>query len=284
MMDSVKFDRLYVEITNTCNLNCAFCPPHHRVNRMMSVDDFERILTQLDPYGDHLYFHVKGEPTLHPQLETFLDLAHQAHKKVHLVTNGTRLSALTFDLGAHPALASLVISLHSLQPLPTITLEAILGDLSRFLEVNRQRSLTIYLRLWNENNGILLNWLSTVVGHAVTYTPSKKRQKLIDNLVLDTDQAFEWPDMSHPYVTPRGTCYGGLKMMAVLADGTVTPCCLDQSGQMALGNLLKTPMNELLLTPRYQTFKSGLLEGRLTEELCQRCTYHLKHKKRISQG
>ncbi len=284
MIEAVKFDRLYVEITNTCNLSCTFCTPHWRDNRVMSVEDFQRILNQLSPFGDHLYFHVKGEPTLHPELKTFLDLAHQAHKKVHLVTNGTLISKLTFDLGAHPALASLVISLHSLQPLPTSAQKTILGDLSRFLTVNRQRTLTIYLRLWNENNGVLIQWLSDYLGQPIHYTPSKKRQPLIDNLVLDTDQAFEWPDIEHPKVTDKGTCYGGLKMLAVLADGTLTPCCLDHNGHLALGNLLETPISELLTSPRYADFRNGLEHGQLIEDLCQRCTYHLKHKKRISQG
>lgn len=282
MIEIVKFDRLYVEITNTCNLACPFCTPHQRTNRMMSLEDFQRILNHLGPYGDHLYFHVKGEPTLHPHLETFLDLAFQSNKKVHLVTNGTLLSTLTFDLGAHPALASLVISLHSLQPLPKISQEAILGDLSRFLALNNQRPLSIYLRLWNENNGVLIQWLTEFVGHPITYTPSKKRQALKDNLILDTDQEFVWPDIDHPKVSERGTCYGGLKMMAVLVDGTVTPCCLDHNGHMALGNLFEIPLSELLATTHYQTFRQGLEKGQLTEDLCQRCTYHLKHKKRIS--
>jgi radical SAM protein with 4Fe4S-binding SPASM domain len=281
-MIDVKFDRLYLEITNTCNLACSFCAPHQRPNRMMRVDEFEHILSEVSPFGDHVYFHVKGEPTLHPNLEHFLNLAHQAHKKVHLVTNGTRLGQLDFDLGAHPALASLVISLHSLQTLPQSTQEAILGDLSRFLDHNRQRALTLYLRLWNENNGALIAWLSKYVGFPVTYSPSKKRQPLIDNLVLETDQAFDWPDIDHPKVTDHGTCYGGLKMMTVLGDGTVTPCCLDHNAQLALGNLFETPLADILSSQRYQTFTSNLRNGKLNEDLCQRCTYHLKHKKRIS--
>lgn len=281
-MISVKFDRLYVEITNTCNLSCAFCTPHQRVNQLMSVEAFQRVINQIAPFGDHLYFHVKGEPTLHPHLETFLDLAHQAHKKVHLVTNGTLLSQLHFDLGAHPALATLVISLHSLQTLPQSTQEAILSDLSRFLDSNRSRALTLYLRIWNENNAALLRWLSNYLGFSVTYTPAKKRLKLVDNLVLDTDQAFDWPDNTHPKVTDHGTCYGGLKMLAVLVDGTVTPCCLDHNGHLELGNLLETPLAEILGSARYLNFRNELQNGKLVEDLCQRCTYHLKHIKRIS--
>jgi radical SAM protein with 4Fe4S-binding SPASM domain len=249
----------------------------------MSRAIFERVMAEIGPYGHHLYFHVKGEPTLHPDLEYFLDVAATAQKKVHLVTNGTLLNRLTFDLGAHPAVASLVISLHSLQELPQCSQDAILADLARFLDRNRQRPLTLYLRLWNENNRSLVDWLSRYVGFKVSYTPSKKRQRLIDNVMLDTDQAFEWPDLNHPYVTDRGTCYGGLKMIAVLADGTVTPCCLDHNGHMALGNLLTTPLSTLLTELRYTDFRTALVNRRLVEPLCQHCTYHLKHKKRISR-
>jgi radical SAM protein with 4Fe4S-binding SPASM domain len=249
----------------------------------MTYATFERVLNEVAPYGDHLYFHVKGEPTLHPELERFLDRASQYHKKVHLVTNGTLLQHLDFDLGAHPALASLVISLHSLQELPEIAQDAILSDLTLFIKQNRLRPFTFYLRLWNHDNGKLVDWLSGMLGFQVVYSPTKQRQKLVDNLVLDTDQAFEWPDMSHPEVSYQGTCYGGLKMMAVLSDGTVTPCCLDHNGLMAIGNLLTTPLTTLLNQPRYQSFRTSLQQNHFTEALCQRCTYHLKHKKRISR-
>lgn len=249
----------------------------------MTTAIFEHVLTEIAPYGDHLYFHVKGEPTLHPDLEHFLDRAFQKQKKVHLVTNGTLLQHLDFDLGAHPALASLVISLHSLQELPEIAQDAILGDLTQFITQNRQRPFTLYLRLWNHNNGRLVTWLSELVGSQVTYTPSKQRQRLMDNLVLDTDQTFDWPDLSHPEVTRHGTCYGGLKMMAILSDGTITPCCLDHNGHMALGNLLTTSLTDLINQPRYRNFRRQLEQGYFAETLCQRCTFHLKHKKRINR-
>ena len=59
--------------------------------------------------------HIKGEPTLHPQFQKIMDLAYAHHKKVHLVTNGTRLDQLGFDITTHPALSSLAVSLHSMQ-------------------------------------------------------------------------------------------------------------------------------------------------------------------------
>lgn len=73
-----RLKRVYVEITNVCNLHCSFCSPMRREPRFLSRGEFASILEQVAPYTGYLYFHVKGEPLLHPQLGEFLDLSGQA--------------------------------------------------------------------------------------------------------------------------------------------------------------------------------------------------------------
>lgn len=275
----MPYDRLYIEITNVCNLNCPFCLPSRQAQRFMSVEDFKHLLSEIGDETDHLYFHVKGEPTLHPQLKTFLDLANESKKKVHLVSNGTRLNALDFDLTSHPALAQLSISLHGILTLPAEQRQQALEHVKDLIMRSENKPFSLFLRVWNERNSELLSWLQETLNQEISYAPHKHRIRLRPNLYLDFDREFTWPSLDHRLNSEQGHCYGGLKMMTILADGTLTPCCLDQDGVMGLGNLFETSFKDLVNSTRYQTFVSEMARNHFSESLCQHCTYHLKHKK-----
>ena len=78
----MKFKRIYIEITNSCNLNCSFCSKSFRDKRNMSILEFETVLKKIDKYTDFIYLHVKGEPLLHPDLDKILELLDNYNKKV----------------------------------------------------------------------------------------------------------------------------------------------------------------------------------------------------------
>lgn len=61
-----KFKRMYIEITNICNLSCSFCPKTKRKMEFLSVDNFKIILEKIKPYTEYIYFHLMGEPLLNP--------------------------------------------------------------------------------------------------------------------------------------------------------------------------------------------------------------------------
>ena len=67
-----RFRKVYLEISNRCNLNCSFCPGTKRVAGAMSRERFRVALERLKPWTDYLYFHLMGEPLCHPELEAFL--------------------------------------------------------------------------------------------------------------------------------------------------------------------------------------------------------------------
>ena len=64
-----KFKKIYVEITNICNLNCSFCSKDKRTKKELSLNEFDIILNRIDNYTDYLYLHVKGEPLIHSDLK-----------------------------------------------------------------------------------------------------------------------------------------------------------------------------------------------------------------------
>ena len=86
-----RLRKIYLEISNVCNLHCTFCPGTRREKRFMTADEFATLLPKLRPWTDYLYFHLMGEPLCHPELAEFLRLAGDAGFKVILTTNGTLL-------------------------------------------------------------------------------------------------------------------------------------------------------------------------------------------------
>ena len=108
-----KYKKVYIEITNVCNLACDFCPQTRRSSEFMKVETFSKILDQIKSYTDYIYFHVKGEPLLHPDIEEFLDLSFEKGFKVNITTNGTLINKVKDKIIFKPALRQINFSLHS---------------------------------------------------------------------------------------------------------------------------------------------------------------------------
>ena len=236
------FKRMYLEITNVCNLRCAFCPGTQRPRRFMTPEEFRQLAARLRPYGTYLMLHVMGEPLLHPQLAELLDIAGVLGFQVCLVTNGTLLPRQLPTLEGSPALHKLSVSLHSFE-----------GN-------GRQDAAAPYLEgVWQaaqrrSSRGVLC------------------ALRLCEGLFLEPGERFDWPDPAAP---DSGTefCHGLRSQIAVLCDGTVVPCCLDSEGRLALGNLHRQELAEILASPRATAMVTGFSRRQPSEELCRRCGY-----------
>ena len=51
------------------------------------------------------------------------------------------------------------------------------------------------------------------------------------------------------------------------------PCCLDHEGTLALGNLLRQDLPEILSAPLARTVREGFEKGIRAAPLCRRCGY-----------
>ena len=87
-----RFKKVYIEITNVCNLSCNFCPKTKRESGFLSVDKFKKVINEVKEYTDHVYFHLMGEPLLNKDLAEFLDICAENNLKVNITTNGTLLN------------------------------------------------------------------------------------------------------------------------------------------------------------------------------------------------
>ena len=273
------FKRLYVEITNVCNLRCDFCPATARPSGFMSAEDFRSLASKLRPYGAYLYLHVMGEPLLHPALWEILDAAAARGFRVCLTTNGTLLPQRTDVLLSASALHKVSVSLHSFEGNGGAKIGGYLDGVLDFCDRAAAQGVLCALRLWNEGgsnrlNGAVEEYLSRRLGLDAASLPRDRRgnRTLSKNLFLEPGERFDWPS---PVASERSTsfCHALHEQVAVLWDGTVVPCCLDAEGRMALGNLFSQDLDEILSSPRAQAIRRGFSERRPSEALCRRCGY-----------
>lgn len=271
-----RFHKIYLEISNVCNLRCAFCPGTKREKRAMSEEEFSALLPKLRPWTDYLYFHLMGEPLCHPKLETFLGLAGEAGFRVILTTNGTLLEEKSEILLNAPALHKVNVSVHAFEANDlSLPFETYLSRCFSFGRRAEGRFLVVY-RLWNSGGAERRNPEVLRAMEAVFPKPWKvepRGTRIADRIYLEYGDKFDWPDLSAPENGERAFCYGLRDQIGVLCDGTVVPCCLDHEGDIALGNLFETSLEDILESPRARAVYNGFSNKKAAEELCRRCGY-----------
>ncbi len=261
------YKRVYVEITNCCNLNCAFCHGHARVKKFMEEQEFGRILEQLQGKTGYLYYHLMGEPLLHPQLPRFLELAKERGFRSNITTNGTLLpqkGAQILKSGVH----KVNISLHSLEDGDG---EAYVKNCADFAQKAQGCGTIVSFRLWTGRNEKLLRLLQKYLPG--DWQENTRGYRIRDGIFLEYGEEFAWPDRNAPMGDDRIACYGMRDHFGILADGTVVPCCLDSEGTMALGNVFREELSDILKSDRATAICRGFQNRKAVEELCRRCGY-----------
>ncbi len=291
-----SFKKIYIEVTNCCNLVCNFCHQTTRSKGFMSPAVFADILEKIQGHTEHICLHVLGEPLLHPDFSQLLGISQRYGMRVNLTTNGTLLGRHHNTLLTGPALRQISISLHSLAQLEQENADTYLQDIITFAgTASATTSLYISLRLWNlhyektEQETDWNNWLLERLTAAFTRSTIRAEDlqaergiPLAPRVFLNPEDQFDWPHPGAPDLGRKGYCRGGRDHLAVLVDGTVVPCCLDADGLLALGNIRQQPLEAILDGPRARQIREGFAQQRVVEPLCRRCTYRLYFSSRSS--
>ena len=269
------FSKVYVEITNICNMNCSFCHGHSRPRRKMSPEEFAYILDHLTEYTRFIYYHLMGEPLTHPMLPQFIKMAGQKGYKSVITTNGTLLQKRKEELLA-AGLHKVNISLHSFEDGSDEDFVKYIGDIADFAKSAADAGVIVCFRLWNQGfdngrNAFALQVLKdNIPGDWVENT---RGIRVRDRIFLEMDQRFEWPDSNAEIKGNRFYCYGLKAQIGILVDGTVVPCCFDSEGVINLGNIFKEDINKILNSKRAIDMVEGFQRSKAAEDLCKRCGF-----------
>ena len=275
-----KFKKIYIEITNVCNLKCTFCPDTKRKKEFMEVESFKKIISKIKKYTNLITLHIKGEPLLHPKFD---EIVKNSEIPINVTTNGTLLLQNKEAL-SNKMIRQINISLHSLDKNSGMNTKEYIEKIFEAIDYIHEKNLNIYIsyRLWNlknisENsqNYEILKALESK--YKVENIIEKAREnmfiKLDENIFLNQDIEFEWPSLDTTSEENMGTCYGARQQLGILVNGDVVPCCLDQDGVIKLGNIFEQNLDEILESERAKNMVKGFCENRVVEELCKKCGY-----------
>ena len=275
-----KLDKAFLEITDICNLQCSFCHGTKRAARMLTAEEFEALTDRLAGRIKFLYFHLMGEPLLHPLFPQFVRRAWEKGFYPILTTNGSHLQKRGEELLADLPY-KISISLHAPAANAAFADPAYFDTCIDFAKRAAAKGCITVLRLWNiggegeeQNDGILQKLHAAFPGE---WPPSHRESVRLsrDKVFLEWGEHFDWPDMNAPEAPAEAEifCHALRDQIGVHCDGTVVPCCLDAEGNLALGNLFKHTLDEIFDTPRAKALYEGFTNRHAIEALCRRCGY-----------
>ena len=263
------YKKIYLEITNNCNLNCDFCIKNKRTKKFMTINEFNIILNKLNGFTKHLYFHILGEPLLHPKINELIDLAAKEYK-INITTNGYLVDRIRINKN----IRQLNISIHSFDPKYNISLENYMKNIFNTIDVLKKYTY-ISFRFWirNKYTKDIIKIINEYYNKNIDITDIKGNITLENNVFISISKEFVWPDLNNDYYNEKGTCYGLIDHMGILVDGTVVPCCLDSKVIINLGNIFNENLNDILNKERCKIIIDGFKNNYKCENLCKKCKF-----------
>ncbi len=270
------YSKVYVEITNICNMSCSFCHGHSREKKRMSANEFEHILSQLCGQTKYIYYHLMGEPLTHPDLPLFLKMAKERGFRSILTTNGTLLKKRQIEIlsaGVH----KVSVSLHSFEEGGEEEYIHYMSEICDFADAASKQGVIVVLRLWNRGSDGGRNEKAFSILRSRfkgdEWAENSRGMRIRDKLHLEWGDRFEWPDLLADVQGESVYCYGLRDQFGILCDGSVVPCCLDSDGVITLGNIFNTDISDILDSQRARAIVKGFENKTASEELCRRCAY-----------
>lgn len=279
-------DRVYIEISNICNVQCSFCPVVERDKKIMSLSDFTKIIDQAAPKAKEVCLHLMGEPLAHPKIKEIINICDKKNVLVQITTNGLLIKRYSDFLANSQNVRQINFSLQSYTDnFPNKRIDGYLGEILKFIKDAHKIRPELYtnLRLWNQGDEINSKENEKIFGFIEKYfeiginrrveVGHIKSKRIWNRLYLHFDSRFEWPSTENEFKSTTGRCNGLLRHVGIHTDGSVVPCCLDSEARINLGNCLNEPLDKILNSKRALKIKEGFLNNRLVEDMCQKCDY-----------
>lgn len=286
-----------LELTSHCNLRCPECASGsgmmQRERGFMDPALYEKVIRELNPYIWYASLYFQGEPFLHPEIFSFLQL--NRNIKVIVSTNGHYLGGENARKTVISGIHKLIVSLDGMDQQSYSkyrvngNLETVMAGI-RNVSLERQR-LNSPMKLELQ---FLVNRFNE---HQITQAESFAREvkatlRLKSMQVIDGHDAGKW--MPSTRKLARYEASGGrftiknpmpsrclrLWLNPVITwDGKVLPCCFDKDAEYEMGDLRSESFREIWQGSKFREFRQKVLSDRKSIQICRNCTSGMRNVK-----
>jgi radical SAM protein with 4Fe4S-binding SPASM domain len=283
-----------IEPTTACNLGCPECPSGlKKFNRPignLKLNDFEIWIKDWSRHLIYLNFYFQGEPFIHPQLLTMIELAKRNRIYTAISTNGHFLTTEVVDEVISVGLDRIIISMDGYtqevyeQYRVRGSVELVKQGVQRLVEKRKEcKSALPYIILQT----LVVKPNEDEVDQICTWA----KEIGVDEVKLKTAQLYD-PKDDHPLM-PSNPEYSRYKKRngkweiknelldhcwrlwsgcVVTWDGRVVPCCFDKDAKYEMGSLKDSSLKEIWQNSIYQSFRKKVLLSRKEVDICANCS------------
>jgi radical SAM protein with 4Fe4S-binding SPASM domain len=251
---------LFVEPTNVCNFRCEMCPeslPDYQERagyyKRMPMRLFEKIVSDLKGWGKvkALKFYFEGEPLLNPDLPDMIRMSRDAGiaGRIELTTNASLITAAMARRLVESGLDYARISVYALEDSAH---SKVTGSKYTASQVREN------VRVFREVRDAMQSRTPVLYAQWLAESPEadKSFTEMFAGIVdeVGVEPRHNWNGSDGRLVTigqgdskryPKQACPELFYTLAIKANGDVSACCIDWSGQLVVGNVEKSSLQEI---------------------------------------
>lgn len=260
---------MMVELSNSCNHACAFCPNPTMSRKKGRIDSalMYRIMDEAAAAGvTEIGFYTTGEPFIHKELPEFTAYAKRAgFTYTYISTNGALATPDRAKRAIDAGMDSIKFSINagSRETYRTVhgadDFDAVIANL-RFISEYRKAHRP-EMRLF----------VTCVVTRIMEHEVDSLREiltPLVDDISFNPCWALALPT---PEEGGKGVCHLPFNRLHVTEEGYLTLCCVDYQNYVAVADLREMSLLEAWQSPTFREMRRRHLAGDLQGTFCGRC-------------
>ncbi len=286
-----------IELTSHCNLSCPECASGSgmmlRERGFMDPALYKKVIRELNPFIWYASLYFQGEPFLHPDIFSFLQLKEKT--KVIISTNGHYLGGENARKTVLSGIHKLIVSLDGMDQQSYSryrvngNLETVMAGI-RNVSLERQR---LNSRMKLELQFLVNRFNEHQIAQAESFAREVKASLRLKSMqVIHGHDAGEWMPSNGKYAryeTSGGSfaiknpmpsrCLRLWLNPVITWEGKVLPCCFDKDAEYEMGDLRSETFREIWHGKRFREFRLKVLSDRKSIPICRNCTSGMRNVK-----